>query len=36
MDTCSDSCIQSEAIDFICLSYDYFASLGFDLMPGIV
>ena len=34
MDTCSGSCIQSGAMDFICLSFDYFALL--DLMPGIV
>ena len=27
MDTCSGSCIQSGAMDFICLSYDYFALL---------
>ena len=27
MDTCSGSCIQSGAMDFICLSFDYFALL---------
>ena len=26
-DTCSGSCIQSGAMDFICLSYDYFVLL---------
>ena len=27
MDTCSGRCIQSGAMDFICLSYDYFPLL---------
>ena len=27
MDTCFGSCIQSGVMDFLCLSYDYFALL---------
>ena len=35
MDTCSGSCIQSGAMDFICLSYDYFALLDLISCPEL-
>ena len=35
MDTCSGSCIHSGAMDFICLSYDYFALLDLISCPEL-
>ena len=35
MNTCSGSCISSEAMDFICLSYDYFALHDLILWPEL-
>ena len=35
MDTCSGSCIQSGAMDFLCLSYDYFALLDLISFPEL-
>ena len=35
MDTCSGSCIQSGARDFIWLKYDYFALLDLILCPEL-
>ena len=35
MDTCSGSCIQSGAMNFICLSYDYFALLDLISCPDL-
>ena len=35
MDTCSGSCIQSGAMDFICLSYDWFVLLDWISCPEL-
>ena len=35
MDACSGSCIQSRAMDSICLSYDYFALLDLNSCPEL-